>query len=122
VRVRPFDALAILLSFSLVAAFSLFAYSGATEAPRAVVKGEGGEWILPLDRDVEVAVEGPIGRTEVLVESGEVRIESSPCANQTCVRSGAVSKPGQWVACLPNRVFVRIEGGRKEEPVDAAAF
>ena len=31
-------------------------------------------------------------------------------SRQVCVHMGAISKPGQWVACLPNKVFVRVRG------------
>jgi hypothetical protein len=37
------------------------------------------------------------------------------------VKSGRISRPGQWIACLPNRVFVEIRG-RSREQVDAFSY
>jgi hypothetical protein len=42
--------------------------------------------------------------------------------NQTCVASGAVHAPGQWAACLPNRVMLYVSEGKTEDNVDAAAW
>jgi hypothetical protein len=27
----------------------------------------------------------------------------------------AISQPGQWIACLPNRVFVRVKGNNGQK-------
>jgi hypothetical protein len=60
----------------------------------------------------------------VEIRGGRARIVSSPCVNQTCVAAGAVHSPGQWTACLPNRVMVSISGSNSEAEgaVDAASW
>jgi hypothetical protein len=45
-----------------------------------------------------------------------VQVISSPCPEKICVKTGRISKPGQWIACLPNRVFISIRGRRSEQP------
>jgi len=87
------------------------------------ITGESGEWMQPLDKTGEFEVPGPLGSTWVHIEGGSVSIESSPCPNQTCVAVGGISQANQWVACLPNEVFVSIEGSAGSEGVpDAAAY
>jgi hypothetical protein len=82
------------------------------------VRGQDGVWVFPLDAEERIAVAGPLGDTVVELRGGEARVLSSPCANQTCVAAGAVHGRGQWIACLPNGVFLTLENapGNKEEP------
>ena len=46
----------------------------------------------------------------VAAENGAVRVSESDCPNQDCVHSGAISRAGQSVVCLPARVAVTLEG------------
>ena len=41
---------------------------------------------------------------------GAVRVSESDCPNQDCVHSGAISRAGQSVVCLPARIAVTLEG------------
>ena len=45
----------------------------------------------------------------VAVENGAVRVSESDCPNQDCVHSGAISRAGQSIVCLPARVAVTLE-------------
>ena len=46
----------------------------------------------------------------VAAENGAVRVSESDCPNPDCVHSGASSRAGQSVVCLPARVAVTLEG------------
>ena len=46
----------------------------------------------------------------VAAENGAVRVSESDCPNQDCVHSGAISRAGQSVVCLPARIAVTLEG------------
>lgn len=46
----------------------------------------------------------------VLVENGSVRVVSSDCPNQDCVHTGAISRAGQSIVCLPARLSVTLSG------------
>ena len=43
-------------------------------------------------------------------ENGAVRVAHSDCPNQDCVRSGAISRAGQSIVCLPARISVTLSG------------
>jgi hypothetical protein len=121
-RVRILDVVIIAASAALVAASAARAYDPGSGEPRAVVSGPGGEWVYPLDEARELRVSGPLGDTIIDIGAGSARIVDSPCPNKTCIASGALSRPGQWAACLPNKVIVRVEGARADGGVDAAAY
>ena len=68
-------------------------------------------YLLPLDKDGIVSVDGPLGKTTVEIKDNRVRIQNSPCRNKLCVRQGWI-KTGALI-CLPNRVVVTIDRGRE---------
>jgi hypothetical protein len=59
-----------------------------------------------------IRVRGLEGETVVSVEGGRVKFISSPCPHKICVRRGAVSRCGEWIACVPNGVVATISGER----------
>ncbi len=120
-RLRLFDYLTFLLSAAVIAGVSVYAYSGQSLPGAVRIDSPKGEWIYPLDRAARVDVPGPLGITEVVIEGGTVRVVDSPCTEKICIKTGPVSATGAWIACLPNRVFVRVEG-RSGQDIDATAF
>jgi len=91
-------------------------------ALRAEILSDGGARILPLSRTGQVEVRGPLGVSRLDFGPQGVRFLGSPCPNQACVRSGWASRPGQIIACLPNRVAVRVFSGNvAKEEVDAVS-
>ncbi len=123
-KLKFFDYVTVVFAVLLVVVSSLYVYGSNRGVLYVHIKSFSREWILPLDGGERIIhVEGPLGVTEVEIDKSTVRIVKSPCKNKICVRSGAISRPGQWVACLPNRVIVSIEGrGPKEDYVDAVNF
>ena len=47
-------------------------------------------------------------------KDGAVYVASSDCPNQDCVHSGAISRAGQSIVCLPARVAVTLEGAASD--------
>ena len=75
-------------------------------------------YILPIDRNNAVSVEGPMGKTQIEIKDHNVRIMASPCNNKLCVHQGWTQQG--TIICLPNRVIVTIEGKpRQSGTVDA---
>jgi len=120
-RVTPLDIAAFSLALAVVVLVAVRVYARGGGAPAVHLRGPRQEWIFPLDSERTVAVPGPLGDTVVQIRKGQVRVLSSPCPEKICVRSGAIARPGQWIACLPNRVFVEIQAGPRET-VDAYSF
>jgi hypothetical protein len=122
--VKPFD-LAVLALLSLLSLLSLVpAYGKGAGRPLALVRGGNRSWVFPLAAAERLAVPGPLGETVVEIRDGLARIISSPCTNQSCVAAGVIHSPGQWTACLPNRVMVSISGSDRETDgaVDASSW
>ena len=118
---RLFDWLALALSLLVIGGVALRAYSAPSQAGAVRIESPQGEWIYPLDRPAQAGVPGPLGITRVVIEGGTARVVDSPCTEKICIRTGPVSAAGAWIACLPNRVFVRVVG-KDDRGIDATAF
>jgi hypothetical protein len=112
---RILDYCAIAISIAVIAAFSVYAYGGRARAGEVVIEASGAAWIYPLNVDRTEAVNGPIGDTIVTIQGGRASVTDSPCPDKLCVHMPPISQPGQWIACLPNKVFVRVKGEDAQE-------
>lgn len=66
--------------------------------------------LIPDGRQETYTVGGDY--TEVIqLERSRVRVKSSTCVSQDCVHTGWISKAGQSIVCLPNRLVVTLSGG-----------
>ncbi len=87
----------------------------------------------PAGQYIDIAVDGEVvhtmplaadGRYELLgntvvVEGGAARMKWADCPDKLCVGHREVSRKGETIVCLPNRVTVTVRGGRSD--VDAVS-
>jgi hypothetical protein len=62
-----------------------------------------------------------LGENIIRISKGYVQILDADCPDKVCVKDGSISKPGQSLVCLPNRVVVEIKG-EKDVDVDDVSF
>jgi hypothetical protein len=129
VRIRALDITIFILALLVVGLISFQTYVRGGGTPEITIEAAGvpaadrgasalaeQQWIYPLDARTTLRVPGPLGDTVIVIEEGSVRVLSSPCPEKICIKTGRISKPGQWIACLPNRIFISIRGRRSEQP------
>ncbi len=56
-----------------------------------------------------IKIEGRNGINIVSVESGRICVSEADCPDKLCVKCRWISKPGQMVVCLPNRLMIKIK-------------
>jgi hypothetical protein len=111
---------ALLLAGLLLANGALWwHFQGSVAAAAVEIVAAGGTRVEALGGPREVEVAGPLGWTRVLIEADGARVLESPCPHKLCVAQGKVRQAGQVVACLPNRVALRVLGGDPDRGVDA---
>jgi hypothetical protein len=121
--VRPLDWCFLILSAALTVGTAGVAFIPSDAPPRVEIEDADGRAVYPLNEDRLISAKGPLGITTVHIQGGGVHIEDSPCTNKVCIAMGVIRSSGQFVACLPNRIFVRITGGsRSPEVPDAAVW
>lgn len=108
-KIRPLDfilagvfILAIALSFS-------FAFQKNNGRNYLTVSNGESTFVYPMENDITFSVPGKNGATVIGIEKGYAFFIDSQCPNKTCITSGKISLPGEWISCLPNGVFAKIE-------------
>ena len=66
---------------------------------------------MPLDRDAFLPLHGTLGPIELEVRDGAIAVVRSDCPNHLCIAMGWKRAAGEVLACVPNALVVRIEGG-----------
>jgi len=106
-RLPDFAVLLLAAAITVFCAAGVYGKSGS--ALRLIIQGKQESWVYPINQTVREEIPGLLGNTVVELQEGRARVVSSPCANQLCVSAGAIHRRGQWIACLPNGIFVRVE-------------
>lgn len=96
-----------------VAAFLIINFVVKKDGITAAVKVDGNiVYMLPLDKNASVTVEGYQGGSNtVVIENGTVYMKDADCPDKLCEKTGKISKNGETIVCLPHRVVVEIQGG-----------
>jgi len=118
-RRRPtlWDGL-VALCVLLLAGLSLLLFPQGGAGSTAVVTLDGREIArLELSRPGSYPLNVPYPVT-LTVEDGAVRVSEAHCPGRDCLHTGAISRQGQTIVCLPNRLAVSISGTNSSE-IDA---
>jgi hypothetical protein len=84
-----------------------------------VTSGERICFTAPLDQPRSVDLDGPLGQTRLVIDDQGARITDSPCPRKLCVAMGPARHSGDLLACIPNRILVRIDSpAAAEAPYD----
>lgn len=69
-----------------------------------------GEYSLDKNANVQ------IGKTNYLsIKNGKATMIEASCPDQLCVQQKAISKDGESIICLPNKVIATVIGGEERE-------
>ena len=102
----------------VIAGVGLFLYKGVNRQAAGfvtvTVDGEVyGTYSLEKEREI------PINDTNHLViRSGYADMTEADCPDQICVNQKTISKNGESIICLPNKIIVEVVGG-KDAALDA---
>lgn len=105
----------VLIAAILVIALSVFLVKELSrkdgESVRVSIDGEVvAEY--SLSADAEYSLNG--GSNILVIENGEAYIKWADCPGQVCVRDGKISRTGQRITCLKNRIVIEVIGDGDE--------
>lgn len=66
-----------------------------------------GEYPTSVDREIPIEAEG--ADMIMVIRDGAVKVTHSNCPNKQCTLS-EISRQGQSIICLPNKVVIKIQG------------
>ncbi|MBQ7327325.1 MAG: NusG domain II-containing protein [Clostridia bacterium] len=102
----------ILIGVLLIVSLSVFLiwYLSGTDGSTAVVTVDGkrvGEYSLAIDGVYYIND----GTNVLAIEDGKAYMKEASCPGyQDCVETGKISRVGETIVCLPNKVVVEIVG------------
>ena len=67
-----------------------------------------------LEEPVILTLEEASYPLTIQAEQGRICIAHSDCPSQDCVRTGWISRPGQQIICLPNRLIISLSGAETD--------
>ncbi len=112
--IKAGDWLTFLLGCTCVILFTLKLWNGDL-ADRAIIRSGGKIFKeVPLSRNLQIEVPGPLGISVITIEKRKARISSDPSPRQYCVRQGWLQQAGEIAICLPNEVSVELTGSAKK--------
>ena len=108
----------ILVGFLLLAALLLFILMRQKQTEEtgdgavAVVTVDGEEvGRYSLNKNGTFPLNG--GSNTLVVENSEAWVSEANCPDKVCMGMGKISRNGEFIACLPNRLIVVVEGGEQ---------
>ena len=107
------DLLVTLIVFVLAAVLFAASNRGGASAGMVAVIYENG--VITEKITLESERYYKTAGNELLLEPDGATMIWADCDSQDCVHSGKITRQGGVIACLPNRVMVRLEGGSEEE-------
>lgn len=109
-HIKPGDWLTLLLGSICVVLLTLKLWSGDL-ADKAVIRSGGKIFReVPLSRDQQIEVPGPLGVSIISIQQRKVRIASDPSPRQYCVRQGWLTQPNAIAICAPSHLSLSIAG------------
>ena len=109
----------VLVALGLAASAALsLSHADAGNGAKVIIESGGDLYArYPLSEDRTVIVPAS-GRNDhynvVVISGGMVSVTEASCKNQVCVKHGPISRSGESIVCLPNRLVVRIENSSEE--------
>ena len=101
----------ILIAAVLVIALSVFLIVELSRKEGAFVRvSVNGERVAEYSLSVEGEYSLNGGTNILVIENGEAYIKWADCPRQICVKDGKISRTGERITCLENRVVVEVFG------------
>lgn len=96
-----------LLAVSLILLLLVFLLSSGGEYVKVSVDGKD-VGIYSLSTNAEIEING--GTNILKIEGGKAYVISANCPDHICMNAGKISKVGQSIICLPNKVTITVIG------------
>lgn len=103
----------LILAFALIGA-CLLIHGGQGDTVTVTVNGKPcGEY--PLDRDTEVEILSEGGHNLLVIRDGCAFVEEASCPDGICAAHRPISRSGESIICLPNKVVISISSENENE-------
>ena len=107
-----------ILAFIAVAALALSLFRAEGDTVVVLLDGkQWGEYPLNEDRVIEVVVDD--NYNIVVIEDGKAYVQRASCPDGICVSHPPVSRVGESIVCLPNKVVLTVQSDNDTDGLDS---
>jgi hypothetical protein len=107
------DTLAILFAIILLPLLYYQLWRPQSSATHArIIDSHQHITVTRLEQAKQLNIHGELGDSVLNIEDGKIRFAQSPCKGKVCIHRGWLQYSGEVMACLPNKVIVKLDGGQ----------
>ncbi|MGL5244748.1 MAG: NusG domain II-containing protein [Sarcina sp.] len=66
----------------------------------------------------EFRIESEYGINKISIKENQIIVLEASCADSVCMKQGYISKPGESIVCLPNKLIIEIKGDKVSSEED----
>ncbi|MBQ7295594.1 MAG: NusG domain II-containing protein [Clostridia bacterium] len=110
------DVILVAAVLLLSAILFIMSFSGERETLRAEIYLSGEKVQEILLSDITESYTIKIGECELLIEKNGVTFISSECSDKLCIKKGKLTRKGDAMACVPEKVVVNIKSIKGKTP------
>lgn len=125
-KIKKGDLIIVLiLAAALISWFAVYKLGESADKRRIVIEVDGRVYKtipmnLRMDRQ-EIHIELEDGKyIDIVIDEKGAYVSDVICPDRICQKTGLVSRVGQSIVCLPNKVIVYIEGETESEVDDVS--
>lgn len=110
-------AIGLLLTIGIVSFLAVRIFMGGQDGAMVRISLDGelyGTYRLSEEQTVLIRKSGAVTNT-LQISGHKAKMAEADCPDRLCVHQNAISRQGETIVCLPNKVVVEVEGG--EGPV-----
>ncbi len=115
----------ILLGIMVVVVFLLILIHGNAEGNQVHVTVNGNTTTYSLFENQKITLTNKeendtadsalLITNQIVIDEGQVYMEQADCRDQVCVKHKAISKNGEMIICLPNKVYIEVQSNTEKE-------
>lgn len=77
---------------------------------------EIGRYLLSEDNEIKIIIDED-NYNILVIKDNKAYIKDATCPDHICVKHAKISKTGETITCLPNKLVIKIEGQNQEVDV-----
>lgn len=115
ITIKKGDILIVVIVM-IFSAFSFLLLLRRKQGNTVIINADGikKEYSLSKDKTIVLGDKEKQYNT-IVIENGYVYMKDASCPDQVCVHHKKIQKEGETIICLPNEVYISIEGIEKTE-------
>lgn len=106
------DIILIIIILILALVF-YFVYRGINNSNNLVCKiyqDQELKYEIPLGHEEIIILTTEDGRMVIQIDVDGVYVKESDCPDKICVNQGKITRGGQVITCLPDKIYIKLEG------------